>query len=245
MADLLERLYPENTTRRQMSELEMVSANSKRTAEQIAEDRRRILGISSVGDVSSDLITQGPLEAVKRVLNIDIPGSLEELQNKSKDTTVTIADTFAQMSQRITSSLQGLTNSIRNGDFLGILGGVLDIFMQLGSSGMFGQGLATRLNKRLPSAEGGGFTGMGARAGGLDGKGGFLAMLHPRESVLDHTKGQGMGGRIHVTVGVDPRSGNLTAFVNDQIAATAPAIAGAGAAMAQGQMAARAQRRIR
>ena len=38
---------------------------------------------------------------------------------------------------------------------------------------------------------GGGYTGMGARAGGLDGKGGFLAMLHPQETVLDHTKGQG------------------------------------------------------
>ncbi len=39
------------------------------------------------------------------------------------------------------------------------------------------------------SFEGGGFTGFGARAGGIDGKGGFLGVLHPNESVLDHTKG--------------------------------------------------------
>tara|TARA_R100001015_G_C4633330_1_gene198144 strand:+ start:1554 stop:3437 length:1884 start_codon:yes stop_codon:yes gene_type:complete len=39
--------------------------------------------------------------------------------------------------------------------------------------------------------EGGGYTGMGARAGGIDGKGGFPAILHPNETVLDHTKGQG------------------------------------------------------
>jgi hypothetical protein len=45
----------------------------------------------------------------------------------------------------------------------------------------------------LASFEGGGFTGFGARAGGLDGKGGRLAMLHPNETVLDHTKGQGQG----------------------------------------------------
>ena len=32
---------------------------------------------------------------------------------------------------------------------------------------------------------------MGSRAGGLDGKGGFLAMLHPDETVLDHSRGQG------------------------------------------------------
>lgn len=47
---------------------------------------------------------------------------------------------------------------------------------------------------RPPSANGGGYTGNGARAGGLDGKGGFMAMIHPRETVVDHTKGQGMGG---------------------------------------------------
>jgi tape measure domain-containing protein len=42
----------------------------------------------------------------------------------------------------------------------------------------------------LPSNEGGGFTGMGARAGGLDNKGGFLSILHPNETVIDHTKAQ-------------------------------------------------------
>ena len=41
------------------------------------------------------------------------------------------------------------------------------------------------------SGMGGGYTGMGARAGGIDGKGGFPAILHPNETVLDHTKGQG------------------------------------------------------
>ncbi len=40
--------------------------------------------------------------------------------------------------------------------------------------------------------DGGGYTGKGIRAGGLDGKGGFMAMVHPNETVIDHTKGQGM-----------------------------------------------------
>ena len=44
--------------------------------------------------------------------------------------------------------------------------------------------------------EGGGYTGSGPRSGGLDGKGGFMAMLHPRETVVDHTKGQGAGGTV-------------------------------------------------
>ena len=42
----------------------------------------------------------------------------------------------------------------------------------------------------VPSADGGGYTGNGPRSGGLDGKGGFMAMLHPKETVIDHTKGQ-------------------------------------------------------
>lgn len=44
------------------------------------------------------------------------------------------------------------------------------------------------------SNEGGGFTGSGVRAGGIDGRGGFPAILHPNETVVDHTKGQGNGG---------------------------------------------------
>lgn len=49
----------------------------------------------------------------------------------------------------------------------------------------------------LFSFDGGGYTGTGGRSGGLDGKGGFLAMLHPNETVLDHTRGQGGGGVSH------------------------------------------------
>ena len=30
--------------------------------------------------------------------------------------------------------------------------------------------------------------------GGIDGKGGFPAILHPNETVIDHTRGQRMGG---------------------------------------------------
>ena len=61
--------------------------------------------------------------------------------------------------------------------------------------------------KPLKSGNGGGFTGMGSRSGGVDGKGGFPAILHPNETVVDHTKGQSSGGvvvnqTINVTTGV-------------------------------------------
>lgn len=44
--------------------------------------------------------------------------------------------------------------------------------------------------KNLFSFDGGGDTGIGSRSGGVDGKGGFPAILHPNEKVIDLTKGQ-------------------------------------------------------
>ncbi len=54
------------------------------------------------------------------------------------------------------------------------------------------------------SFEGGGFTGSGSRTGGIDGRGGFPAILHPNETVLDHTQGQGIGGDVTVIINNAP-----------------------------------------
>ncbi len=73
--------------------------------------------------------------------------------------------------------------------------------------------------------EGGGFTGYGVRAGGIDGKGGFPAILHPNETVIDHTKGQGMGTTVNFNIstvdaaGFDQllasRKGLITSIINN------------------------------
>ena len=63
-------------------------------------------------------------------------------------------------------------------------------------------------NANLPDArsmftyDGGGFTGYGSRSGGVDGKGGFPAILHPNETVIDHTKGQSSGVVVQQTINV-------------------------------------------
>lgn len=48
--------------------------------------------------------------------------------------------------------------------------------------------VSTISGTQMRSFEGGGFTGSGDRVGGMDGKGGFAAMLHPNEVVTDMTK---------------------------------------------------------
>ena len=54
----------------------------------------------------------------------------------------------------------------------------------------------------MPSLNGGGFTGYGSRSGGVDGKGGFPAILHPNETIIDHTKGQSSGVVVQQTINV-------------------------------------------
>lgn len=66
----------------------------------------------------------------------------------------------------------------------------------------------------LSSFDGGGFTGMGARSGGIDGKGGFPAILHPNETVVDHTRGPAAGG-VTVINNIDARG--AVAGVGEQI----------------------------
>jgi len=64
-------------------------------------------------------------------------------------------------------------------------------FVMAGAQVAAGLGQVAQI--RAQSFEGGGFTGRGARAGGLDGKGGQMHLLHPNETVIDHTKGQSGG----------------------------------------------------
>lgn len=73
------------------------------------------------------------------------------------------------------------------GSALGTKFGVDNVFAQV-------------FNKAAENFQGGGFTGSGSRTGGVDGKGGFPAILHPNETVIDHTKGQGVGATVNFNI---------------------------------------------
>lgn len=76
----------------------------------------------------------------------------------------------------------------------------------------------------LFSFDGGGYTGSGSRSGGIDGKGGFLSVLHPNETVLDHTRGQGMGGGAAAVIQQTFNFGNASADTVAQLRAEAARI---------------------
>ena len=74
--------------------------------------------------------------------------------------------------------------------------------------------------------EGGGYTGNAPRTGGVDGKGGFPAILHPQETVVDHTKSmdrwnggnsEGTTGNANTPINVNYRGPTLNFNGDDYI----------------------------
>ena len=83
----------------------------------------------------------------------------------------------------------------------------------------------------VPSYAGGGYTGFSSRSGGIDGKGGFPAILHPNETVIDHSNG---GGGVNVTLNL---STGVSQTVRAAVANMLPQIAAATkAAVADARM---------
>ena len=82
--------------------------------------------------------------------------------------------------------------------FNAITGGLGSLFGKRGMSGFVGD-----INTAgMPVAEGGGFTGFGSRTGGVDGRGGFPAILHPNETVIDHRRGGRSGMPVNITYNI-------------------------------------------
>ena len=91
---------------------------------------------------------------------------------------------------QIRQSLMGMTGP---GGFLG--GFVGSLGSQFATATTYGTTPFSEQTTALAtwsSFAGGGYTGSGARTGGVDGRGGFPAILHPNETVIDHNGSQGV-----------------------------------------------------
>ena len=101
--------------------------------------------------------------------------------------------------------------------------GITSFFNQNSSTGGTGSALSQAQKAGFGvSGDGGGYTGMGARAGGIDGKGGFPAILHPNESIIDHSKGQSMGVTVQQTINI---STGVQSTVRSELVQLLPQIA--------------------
>lgn len=105
-----------------------------------------------------------------------------------------------------------------------IIGTILGAIAGSGSAGGTGSGVppTTSVPNFEGTYEGGGFTGSGMRTGGIDGRGGFPAILHPNETVIDHTRQRGGGSSasqaVHVEVVSRAEPGTTLQVVDARIA---------------------------
>ena len=128
----------------------------------------------------SGVIANGLVDGLKGV--VQGTQSAEEAMKKMIDN---IADLFLQRAaDMIAKAIQAQVFNL----ITGLLPGGS---MAAAAGGMFGSGASAPI-ANIPfsaggiSYEGGGYTGDGARTGGIDGRGGFPAILHPNETVVDH-----------------------------------------------------------
>lgn len=124
--------------------------------------------------------------------------------------TTTIGEAFGQMFANIGKAFLDMATQMITKwmimKLLGIIASGAGASIDPGSMAKGGGGGKKALVPRsvFESFAGGGYTGEGARLGGLDGQGGFMAMLHPRETVIDHTTfaGASLGGAVNSVVNV-------------------------------------------
>lgn len=236
---LLDRLFPAAAKAKKLRE-ELNLINSSALSEDEKSAARFRLRTEGLGDAYvSPWLTRN--EAIID-LQEQSAKALEEMADKTETQTVRIAQTYAQMVESVLGQVRRLVDGIRGGDFLSIVEGLTGIFTQLGSTGLFGKSLQASL-QGIP----GNANGTAYHPGGLMkvGERGPEILMAPRGSrvVPNHElRGAAQTARAHVTVGIDPRNGNVTAFVNNQIATAAPLIANLGAGQA---LAAAAQSRRR
>lgn len=137
---------------------------------------------------------------------------LESVSDMAKQTSAIVSKAFNGMADALTEFV--MTGKLNFADLANsIIRDIIRIQIQKGVTGplanaiggvdwgsIFGGGGSS---VPIDGYAGGGYTGGSARSGGMDGQGGFLAMLHPQETVIDHARGQGMGSSVVVNVAVD------------------------------------------
>ena len=207
-------------------DVEAFNARAKAN-KQLTEARTKFDELGKSGRKATEKMSKAMREKlspeVERLKSIQdtVSGAFESGFMSMIDGTKSVKDAFKSMASEIIKELfrifvvKKITGMISNA-----IGG----FMSSGPT------TSLRPQLRPSSFSGGGYTGNGARAGGLDGKGGYMAMIHPRETVVDHTKGQGTGG---VTVIQNNTFGNgvsraeVNAMLPKMVEATKAAVADA------------------
>jgi len=143
-----------------------------------------IAAVKSGGDEWETLGEKG-VNSVSNLLN-----PLESFDNKLKEVNKSVGTAIVSSMKKFEDTIM---SGLKSGKFAfeDFATYVVEQLLRIAIQQMIIAPMASSFSAMLPGFDGGGYTGMGSRAGGVDGKGGFPAILHPNETVIDHTKGQG------------------------------------------------------
>ena len=180
---------------------------------------------------------------VKQDMDVLIAGSdaliekIQEARKKSEEGTSGIADSFRTMATDALAALDRLAAGIESGNFLSILGGVLDIGLQLAGVGAFGKTIQKNVNSR-PAAR--------ANGGNVSAGRAYVVGENRPELFIPDTNGRiqpnvGSGGGQVIVIN---NSALADVYVDGRVQAAAPAIVSASAGYTQSTMARRSTRRV-
>lgn len=147
------------------------------------------LAESYVAQAQASAAAEDRLDAMRDRVE-DLKSTAASMESAAEGMFASIVTGSASASDAVSGLLSRFADMAANAAFDGLFGGMFD-----GLAGTFTGGAAAA----PPSFSGGGFTGSGPRSGGVDGQGGFPAILHPRETVIDHARGQTAGGGVNLT----------------------------------------------
>ncbi len=180
------------------AELDLSKAEKNIASEEFLEKTKKaadsLRGMKITADDLVDSV-EGVSDGIKKTGNVftDLLSPIQKYKQSLEDVNLSIENaTVASMKKMEDTIMDGIkTGKLAFEDFANF---VVEQLMRIAIQQMIIKPITSKFENFLDSFDGGGYTGMGARAGGVDGKGGFPAILHPNETVVDHTKGQGMGG---------------------------------------------------
>ena len=191
---------------------EQIRLNKEVEDERIKMQRQRIMDES---DARFKAIEDERREQKKLTDHIkrDLTSALARAFESGKDPAAAFAQglastIFSRVSAALADALiTGAMNKMGGGGGSDLFGSLLSLgsmaFGNVSTAMQFGTNIGSQqtsmLAAQMAGFEGGGFTGSGSRSGGMDGRGGFMAMLHPNETVIDHTKG-GAGQVVYAPV---------------------------------------------
>ena len=135
--------------------------------------------------------TEGMIVSLAGTVESEIGSAMSNAITGLIDGTTTAQEAFSSMFKNIGKAFIDMaTQMIAKALIMKALGILMGGGSSGGGLGSFGGGAPLGdLSGSMPwsSWAGGGYTGDGARSGGVDGQGGFPAILHPQETVIDHS----------------------------------------------------------